>query len=171
MMKTAPEIRPPEDARHARSGRKFLVVVDGTPECRPALHFAARRARSTSGGVTLLCVLPRAEFQHWVAVGDLMREEALVAADEMLQTMVADVHATLGGEAEVVIREGTIKDQVLELIEEDPNIGVLVLGAGTSPEGPGPLVSSFAGQLAGSLPIPVTVVPGNLTIAEIDALT
>ncbi len=170
-MSTAPQTRPPDDVRHPRTGRKFLVVVDDTPECRLALHFAARRARSTGGSVTLLCVLPRAEFQHWMAVEDLMREEALVEADEMLRTMITDVRETLGSEPEVVIRDGAVKDQILELIDEDPYIGVLVLGAGTSPEGPGPLVSSFAGQLAGSLPIPVTVVPGNLTIAEIDALT
>ena len=36
--------------------RKFLVVVDKTPECRVALRFATRRAQHTKGRVTLLCV-------------------------------------------------------------------------------------------------------------------
>lgn len=45
-----------------------------------------------------------------------------------------------------------------------------VLAAGTAKEGPGPLVSAFAGQSAGINPIPVTIVPGSLSDDEIDAL-
>lgn len=154
-----------------RTGRKFLVIVDESPECRLALRFASRRARNTGGRVTMLYVLPATDFQHWMAVEELMREEALLEADEFLSTLVHGVEELLGFEPEVVIKEGPTIDRILALIEDDPDIGVLVLGAGTSPEGPGPLVASFAGQLVNSLPIPVTVVPGNLTAARINELT
>ena len=60
---------------------------------------------------------------------------------------------------------------IAELIEEEPEISILVLGAGTGKKGPGPLVSSLAGKLSGKFPIPITVVPGNLTLEQIDALT
>ncbi len=56
--------------------RTFLVVVDDSEELRVALHFASRRAKRTGGRVSLLYVQQPAEFQHWMAVGDLMREEA-----------------------------------------------------------------------------------------------
>jgi len=47
----------------------------------------------------------------------------------------------------------------------------LVLGASRDPSGPGPLVTSLAGgRLAGTFPIPITVVPGHLSIEEILAL-
>jgi hypothetical protein len=46
-----------------------------------------------------------------------------------------------------------------------------VLGAGTGDEGPGPLVSYIAGKISGSMHIPVTLVPGSLTEAQIDELT
>ncbi|MFQ5534504.1 MAG: universal stress protein [Sphingomonadales bacterium] len=154
-----------------RNGRKFLVIVDESPECGLALRFASRRAARTGGRVTLLYVLPPTDFQHWMAVGELMREEALLEADELLGRLVGEVTEVLGFEPEMVIKEGPTKDRILSLIASDPDIGVLVLGAGASPEGPGPLVNSFAGQLAGTLPIPVTVVPGNLTIERIDELT
>ncbi len=48
---------------------------------------------------------------------------------------------------------------------------MLVLAAGTGAEGPGPLVSTLAGRGAGSFPIPITIVPGHLSDAEIDAMT
>ena len=69
------------------------------------------------------------------------------------------------------MREGKASDKILEVIQEEPDISILVLGAGTDKKGPGPLVSSLAGKLSGKFPIPITVVPGNLTVDQIDALT
>ena len=46
--------------------RKFLVVVDDSPEFESALRYAARRARSTGGRVALLRVIPAAASDaHW----------------------------------------------------------------------------------------------------------
>jgi nucleotide-binding universal stress UspA family protein len=72
---------------------------------------------------------------------------------------------------ELVVREGTPSDVILALIDEDPDIRILVLGAATGAEGPGPLVALMAGKMAGTMHIPVTVVPGNLTESQIDELT
>lgn len=157
----------------AESGglRKFLVVVDDTPECRVALRFASRRAQATGGGVTLLYVMEPADFQHWVAVGDLMRQEAREAAEQVLQGLAAEVNALAGIMPELVVREGRRLDELLALIEEDHDIRVLVLGAAPGTEGPGPLVSALAGQISGSFRIPLTIVPGTLSEAQIDELT
>jgi nucleotide-binding universal stress UspA family protein len=67
-----------------------------------------------------------------------------------------------------VIREGNTAEEILKLIDEDADIGILVLAAGTGKEGPGPLVSNL-GKTAGSFPIPVAIVPGHLSNEEIDA--
>jgi len=37
--------------------------------------------------------------------------------------------------------------------------------------GPGPLVTALAGQMAGDLSFPITVISGNLTDEQIDRLT
>jgi nucleotide-binding universal stress UspA family protein len=72
---------------------------------------------------------------------------------------------------EEIVREGIKSEEITALIEEDEDIGVLVLGASKDPSGPGPLVSSLAGgRLAGVFPTPITVVPGHLSIDEILAL-
>jgi nucleotide-binding universal stress UspA family protein len=159
----------PESAPAAR--RKFLVVVDDTPECKVALRFAARRAQATGGGVTLLYVMEPAEFQHWMFVGDLMEQESREEAERLLQGLAAEVNDLTSIVPELLVREGRRRDELLALIEEDPEVRVLVLGAAPGPEGPGPLVSALAGELSGSFSIPITVVPGTLTDAQVDELT
>lgn len=155
----------------AAQRRKFLVIVDDSPECSLALRFAARRAYNTRGGVTLLSVVPLAEFQHWLGVETLMQEEAREAAEALLKQLAAEVNKSTGIIPELVIRVGKTSEEMLDLINEDQEISVLVLGASAAEEGPGPLVSALANQLSGVLRIPLTIVPGNLSIEQIDALT
>lgn len=160
-----------ESAQQGQWRTKFLVVVDDTPECRLALRFASRRAKKTGGGLTMLRVLEPADFQHWMAVENLMREEARHEAEELLHGLAGDVNAAAGIMPQYVIREGDRLEEILRLIEEDDNIRVLVLGASPEKEGPGPLVSRLAGQMSGSMRIPVTIVPGDMTPEQIDEVT
>ncbi len=72
---------------------------------------------------------------------------------------------------EEAILEGKKADTILQLIDQDEDIAVLTLGAATDAKGPGPLVASLAeGTIAGSFPIPITIVPGNLTLEDLRAL-
>ena len=157
-------------APHKRN-RIFLVVVDATEEMKVALRFACRRARNTGGRVALLYVMEPADFQHWMAVEEKMREERREEAERVLHDLSAEVNALTGQVPILYAREGKASDLIIEIIEEEPDISILVLGAGTSKKGPGPLVSSLAGKLSGKFPVPITVVPGNLTLEQIDALT
>jgi nucleotide-binding universal stress UspA family protein len=148
--------------------RKFLVVVDKTPECRVALRFAARRAQHTEGHVTLFCIAEQGDFQQWKGVEDIMREEAHQAAESLLHNAAKFVNELSGIVPELVIEHGRPSDCLIELIKRDKDISILVLAAGTAKEGPGPLVSLFAGTSAQT--IPVTIVPGSLSDEAIDAL-
>jgi nucleotide-binding universal stress UspA family protein len=138
---------------------------------RLALRFACRRARHSGGRVALLYVMEPADFQHWMAVAEKMREERRAEAERVLHELAADVNELTGKMPVLYVREGVPGDEIVRLIEEEPGISVLVLGAGTGTKGPGPLVSSLAGRLSGKFPIPITVVPGNLTIEQVDALS
>ena len=56
--------------------RKFLVVVDETPECESALAFAASRAERTKGQLALLYVIePEDGAMHWLGVEEIARED------------------------------------------------------------------------------------------------
>ncbi|MCI4662674.1 MAG: universal stress protein [Neomegalonema sp.] len=150
--------------------RKFLVVVDQTAECLKALRFAARRAERTGGGVSMLFVIEPDSFQHWQLVADRMRDEAHQEAEERLLALSEEVKSVTGVSPDYMIREGKKNEAVLAHIEENPNVRILVLGAGTETEGPGPLVTALAGKLAGRMKVPVTIVPGAMSLEEIDAL-
>lgn len=150
--------------------RKFLVVLDDSRECLNAMRFAAMRAASTGGGVEILAVIPPEEFNHWIGVGDLMREEArerIEAHFEVFATWMRDRQKI---EPELVIREGKPEAEILKQVREDLEIGVLVLGAGSGKGGPGPLVTELT-RNAGQLPVPITIVPGELTKDQIQAIT
>lgn len=134
------------------------------------MRFAARRAQHTGGRVSLLTVVSPADFQHWRSVEDAMREEALGEAERLLYDASGYVNEVSGLFPEVVVREGKTRESVLELLKDDPDIMVLVLASGTGREGPGPLVSQVAQQAQLAYPIPVTIVPGGLDDADIDAL-
>jgi len=150
--------------------RKFLTVIDGTPECERAVHYAGRRAKNSNGGLVLLYVIPDGDFQQWLGVEEIMRAEARDEAEAAMARAAQTVRETIGIDPEIVIREGTAAEQILAFIEEDSDIAILVLAAGSNKEGPGPLVSLIAGRSA-AFPIPVTVLPDSLTNEEIDALS
>jgi len=151
--------------------RVFLVVVDESPEMPNALRYACRRAKRTGGRVAMLYVMPPPEGQQWGSVVDLMRQEARQEA-EMVVARHAETAATLTGQPpSIYIREGKSRDELLKLLAEDSSISVLVLGASSKGEGPGPLVTAFTGKLGSQLRIPLTIVPGRLTEAEIDAIS
>lgn len=150
---------------------KFLVVVDDTPECKSAIRFACRRAWHVGGGVMLLKVIEPPDFQHWMGVEQVMREEAREAAEELLQNLAEEIQKDTNIVPEFVIRDGYIKDELLSLIEEDPDVRILVLAASPDTGGPGPLVKSLVGEMSGTFAVPITVVPGNLSDRQLDAVT
>ncbi|TCK30026.1 nucleotide-binding universal stress UspA family protein [Ancylobacter aquaticus] len=151
--------------------RKFLVLADDTPECDRALYYAARRAARTGGGVVLLSVLQLDDApSQWLGVADLMRAEATDKAEARLDLLSARAQGVSGIDPERVLREGAIAEQIHRIIEEDEDIAILVLAAGTGHEGPGPLIASLAKGGWASLPVPITLVPGTLSDTEIDAL-
>ena len=150
--------------------RKFLVVLDDTRECLNAMRFAALRAAHTGGGVQILSIIPPEEYQHWMGVKDLMRAEArerIEAHFEVFETWMRD---KVGVNPELIIREGDPVTEILTQVREDPEVGVLVLGAGTDKSGPGPLVTQLT-KSSGTLPVPMTIVPGDMSKERLESIT
>lgn len=150
--------------------RKFLVILDDSRECLNAMRFAAMRAANTGGGVAILSVIPPDEFNHWIGVGDIMRDEARERIHAHFEVFAKWMRDKQGVDPELVIREGEAVPQILGQIKDDPEIGVLVLGAGVDKKGPGPLVTQLS-KTSGSLPIPMTIVPGDLSKERLEAIT
>ncbi len=150
--------------------RKFLVILDDSRECLNAMRFAAMRAAHTGGGVTVLAVIPPEEFNHWIGVGEIMRAEARERIEVHYEVFAKWMRDKQKVEPELVIREGEPVVEIMAQVSEDSEIGVLVLGAGSEGKGPGPLVTSLTRQ-AGDLPIPITIVPGEMSKERLEAIT
>ncbi|MBK1623338.1 universal stress protein [Afifella marina] len=160
----------PRRARAEGHKRKFLVVIDDTPECVRAMRYAAKRAERTNGAVTMLFVIEPGDFQHWLGVEEVMRAEAMEEAENILGRFASRMADVSKIEPELVIREGKRADEIRKLIEEDEDIAILVLAASGGSEGPGPLVSSIAQKGGLAFPIPVTIVPENLSDEVMDEI-
>ncbi len=151
--------------------RKFLVIADDSPEFEAALRYAARRARSTGGRVALLRIIPGGSDEHWSGVREEIQRQQRAEAEALLTRLGEDAAARSGAQPIFLIEEGEPQGAIRKVVGEDPEIKILVLAAGGGARGPGPLVSAvLKGSGFGGRKLPVTIVPGELTDAEIEDL-
>jgi len=150
--------------------RKFLVVVDDSPEFEAALRYASRRARSTGGRVALLRVIPAGSDAHWSGVRDEIERELREEAEALLNRLGAEAAERSGAQPVFLIESGEPPAAIRKVVGDDPEIKILVLAAGAGPRGPGPLVSAVLKGGFGGRKLPVTIVPGELTEADIEDL-
>jgi len=150
--------------------RKFLVVLDDSRECLNAMRFAAMRAKKSGGGVEVLSIIPPEEFNHWIGISDIMREETRERIEVHYEVFAKWMRDRQGIEPELVIREGEAVTEILAQVAEDSDIGLLVLGAGSDKKGPGPLITKLMKSVA-NLPIPITIVPGEMSKERLEAIT
>ena len=153
------------------TNRVFLVVIDETAELGAAIHYACNRARKTGGRIALLCVYEiEKDLQTFVFVGNAIEQDTKAAAEETARRHAEKIYNASGRTPDIYVRKGNRREQLFALVAEHPEFSILVLGAAPGAR-PGPLVEAVTGKFAGKIGIPVTVVPGELTPAEIDRLT
>lgn len=151
--------------------RKFLIILDDMPEMLNAMRYAALRAAKTGGAVEMLAIISSEDFQHFLGVADVMRAEAHEKIEAHFQVFKDRMEKREGISPTLAIREGDKVDAVLTHIRENPDVGILVLGAGTGKGGPGPVVSALTGRRMSELHVPITIVPGSMTKEEIIAVS
>ena len=150
---------------------KCLVIVDDTAEGDRAVRYASRWAVRACGAVVMLRIVEiENQNQQWLGVADIMRAEAIEDANAALDRATGRANGIAAITPERVIREGDPTEQMIDVIEKDPDIAILVLAANPGPEGPGPIISAMA-NVVGTFPVPVVIVPGDLSDTEIDALS
>ena len=153
------------------TARVFLVVVDDSTEMQKALHFASLRAKNTGGRVALLYVQEPADFQHWLGVEAIMREEAREEGEALLQELSSEVHRLSDSFPIVYIREGDRAEELFALLDEEKSISIVVLAASADRDSSDPIIQYLTGKGKSRMRIPFTIVPGTLSDEEINALT
>ena len=101
----------------------------------------------------------------------MLAEERREEAEKRLSGLAAEVNEITGGIPILLIREGDPRDELLALLEADPRISILVLATATGGSGPGPLISALTGRYATKLAVPMTIVPGAMSDAELERVT
>ena len=149
--------------------RVYLTVIDDTPEAEAALRFAARRAVKTGGGVVVLALIPPQEFIAFGGVQATIEEEQRQHAEALVTKAAGTLLEESGLRPTVTVREGDGPKAIREMIAADPQIAALVLGAAAA-GAPGDLVSHFAAE-AGTLSVPLMIVPGGLDRQAIDRVS
>lgn len=153
--------------------RKFLIIADDSAEFTAALSYAAARAKATDGVVTMLRVLPPTDFSQWAGVRDEIEREQREEAESLMAELSNQAAAKSGRPVEIIIKVGHVRDIIREVISTDTDIKIIVLAV-TGGRDPGPLVTLLVregvGTLGGTRPVPVTVVPGDLSDAAIEDL-
>ncbi len=150
---------------------KCLVLVDNTPECSRAVYYASRWSVRSGGNVVMLRVIETGDLnQQWLGVAEIMRAEAEADANEAIDRAAGRAYAVAAIAPERAIREGDPATQILEVIDNDNDICMLVLAAGTGAEGPGPVVTALA-HSAGIFPVPLVIIPGSLSDGDLDTLS
>jgi len=89
--------------------RKFLIILDDTPEMLNAMRYAAIRASKTGGGVEMLAVISPEEFQHFMGVADVMRAEAHEKIEAHFQVFKSRMEKREGITPTLAIREGDLE--------------------------------------------------------------
>ena len=68
------------------------------------------------------------------------------------------------------VKRGIVNQELFKLINNESSIRVLVLGVSTETGNPGPLINYIISNGSNECRVPITIVPGNLSDDQIDAL-
>ena len=152
---------------HVPGKVKFLVCVDTTDECKVALKFACMRAKNSGGSVLLLYVIEPKELQHFAGIEKIMVKEAKNVLAELAESAMKDFNLKV----QTITSNGKKYNQIVDLINKDKSISILVLGEAPDGMGSNDLINKFTAGLTRSINIPLTIVPGNLSIEDLEKIT
>lgn len=150
--------------------RLFLVVADDSKELHQALYYAARRAATAGGEVALFRCIEPIEGQLWGGVTEIMEAEAEQASKNLLLELSEYCEKLGAPKPRTFVRKGILHEELFNLIDKEKAIRVLVLGVSIEHGNPGPLINYVINKGSNECRVPITIVPGNLTDEQIDAL-
>lgn len=155
----------PQDAayaEHQRWGGTYLIVADTSEEFPIALEYATRMANKNKCRVGVFHVMEKQDFIHWGNIEKRMRDELREQAEQVLNEACLSVEDKGGVTPALYLAEGSRTEALASVIENDPNISMLILCGATQGKNPGPLVSHFTGKGLSRLRVPVMIVPDHL---------
>ncbi len=155
------------------SEKFILVIADGSKEMDVALKYACARSKKTSRKVMIASFIQPLDVLTTQGVTEIMQNEAREEAEKNIK-FASDVVKKSTGDLPVInIREGEIIQELKNLINEEKNISVLVLGANVDEKekNPGPIINSLVSKELSNFRIPIMIVPGNFSNEHISLIS
>ncbi len=148
----------------------YLVCVNEKEHSRTALKYACAKAKARSGAVAMLYVVEPVDYNTIFSVADVIRDERRAEAQALLETF-AEVAMERHIPAQSWVRDGMIAEEICACLKEHPEITMLLLGvAADGSSNKGGVLTSLTAMLGHRYHIPLLLVPGNLTDAQIEEL-
>ncbi|MCB9983228.1 MAG: universal stress protein [Rhodospirillales bacterium] len=141
-------------------GGVYLVVVDDSPEFDAALRRVAKLAKKNQAHAALLYVIEEEGFLHWNFIEKQIRKDQRQEAEKALWEAAQRLYDLSGRISGFYIKEGKTFRGVSQILNTDPMIRALVLGA--SSVSSNPLISYFTGKGLSELRVPLLIVPEDL---------
>lgn len=149
----------------------FLVCVSEKEHSCTALKFAGARAKATGGRVGMLYVVDPLDYNTIFSVADVIREDRLAEGKKLLDGLAKFLREEDGIVPQKWVREGLIAEQVCAAIAEH-DAQFLVLGvAADGSSNKGGVLTALVEAIGKDYHVPLLVVPGNMTDAEIESLS
>ena len=148
-----------------------LVCVSNAEESAIALKFSCLRALRRGHEVTILHVVEPTEFQGLAAITDAIREEREKEADDLLKLM-KNMATEQGVEhPTLMLREDSLSNGILSAIEENPNINMIMLAIHPDSHRGPKLMAALAEEIGTTITVPIMMIPGNLSLEKVEALS
>jgi len=142
------------------TGGVYLLIADESEEFQNALKKAADLARQNNGRVAILYVMEEHGFLHWGLIEKRIHNDQRAEAEKRIWEIAGRLMDMNAPPAIYYLKDGKAREAILEVLNEDPYIKMLVLGAGT--ESSNPLVSYFTRKGLKALRVPLLVVPDSV---------
>ena len=148
----------------------YLVIADETEEFQLALRYVALLAKDNGAHMAILYIMDKQDFQHWGDIQKRMQWEQRLEGEKLIWAAAARAYEISGLIPSLYLEEGGRLQVIIDVINRDRNLKKLILGGATHGSNPGPLTTYFTGKGLAQLRVPLTIVPGNLTLEDIDQL-
>lgn len=149
----------------------LLVCANKEEYSKVALHFACRLAKKNKGKITILHVIEPVDYQSIGMVAKKMQQEKLSDAKALLKSLSQEVKNFLKTPPTLLLREGLIEEEIIQVLEEDNSINMMVAGAPGDEAPKSKILPPLVSELGQKIQVPMLIVPGSLTEHQIEELT
>jgi len=142
------------------NGGVYLIVADDSSEFEAVLQRVAYLAQQNQGHVAVLYVIEEEGVLHWNFIEKQIQQDKRAEAEKVLWDTAQRLYEMGGLVSGFYIKEGKTFREIVQILNTDPTIRALVLGASSASSNP--LISYFTGKGLSNLRVPLVIVPENL---------